>query len=323
MVKGPWKLRLRLTLAMIALFILVYVVIFLIGNLLGFHLGGSMYALIGLVIIFIQYLIGPTLVESSMRVKHVTREEAPNIYEMVEELSKAADIPMPKIGISETNVPNAFAYGRSKHSGRICVTRGILGVVNRDELKAVLGHEIGHLKHNDMAITTLVSAIPMICYYVALSTLFSHDSQNGGTAILGLIAMACYALGQLIVLFISRTREYYADQASVEFGNRPEHLASALYKLVYGSAQCNPQEIKDIEGSKAFFLNDVSNTQRDISEFSQIDFNNDGVLGADELERLQTENIKINTGSKIMELFSTHPDMVKRVKRLSDIQSQQ
>ena len=122
--------------------------------------------------------------------------------EMVEELSKAADIPMPKIGISETNVPNAFAYGRSKHSGRICVTRGILGVVNRDELKAVLGHEIGHLKHNDMAITTLVSAIPMICYYVALSTLFSHDSQNGGTAILGLIAMACYALGQLIVLFI-------------------------------------------------------------------------------------------------------------------------
>jgi heat shock protein HtpX len=322
LVKGTWKLRLRLTLAMIALFILVYIVIMVIGQILGIRWGAATYALIGLVLIFIQYLLGPTLVESSMHVKRVTREEAPNIYEMVEELAKAADVPMPKIGISETSVPNAFAYGRSKHSGHICVTRGILGVVNRDELKAVLGHEMGHLKHNDMAITTLVSAIPMICYYVALSTLFSNDNQNGYTAIFGIVAMLCYVIGQLIVLFISRTREYYADQASVEFGNQPEYLASALYKLVYGTAQCKPEEIKDIEGSKAFFLNDVSNTQRDITEFSQLDFNRDGVLSADELKRLQNENIKIASGSKIMEIFSTHPDMLKRVKRLSDIQSQ-
>ncbi|MDD2643544.1 MAG: zinc metalloprotease HtpX [Methanobacteriaceae archaeon] len=319
--KGTWKLRIRLTLAMIALFAMVYIILFLVLGILGINLGVSAYALIGLLLIFIQYLMGPKLVEMSMGVKHVTREEAPNIYQMVEELALAADVPMPKIGISETNIPNAFAYGRTRRSGHICVTRGILGVVNRDELKAVLGHEMGHLKHNDMVITTLVSAIPMICYYVALSTMFQGDNDNGAGIILGLIAMVCYALGQLIVLFISRTREYYADQASVEFGNQPQYLASALYKLVYGAAQCNPQEIKDVEGSKAFFLNDVSNTQRDISEFSQVDFNRDGILGADELEKLQTENVKISTGSKIMELFSTHPDMLKRVKRLSDIQT--
>ena len=319
-VKGSWKLKLRLILAMFSVSVLIYIVLGVIWTLLGRPGGVSMWAVLGLIMIFLQYLIGPSLVNRSMNVKEVTREEAPQIYEMVEDLCQKAELPMPKIGVSPTPVPNAFAYGRTRSDGHVCVTQGILDTLTYSELKAVLGHELGHIKHYDMAITTLVSAIPMICYYVALSTLWSHDNDNNGW-VLGIIALACYFLGQLIVLFISRTREYYADQASVEYGNKPEYLASALYKLVYGTATCSENAIKDVEGQKAFFLNDVSNTEKDISELSQLDVDGDGVIGAEELKRLQKQNVKLSTGNKLTELLSTHPDMLKRIKRLSELQN--
>ena len=319
-VKGSWKLKLRLILAMFSVSVLIYIVLGVIWTLLGRPGGVSMWAVLGLIMIFLQYLIGPSLVNRSMNVKEVTREEAPQIYEMVEDLCQKAELPMPKIGVSPTPVPNAFAYGRTRSDGHVCVTQGILDTLTYSELKAVLGHELGHIKHYDMAITTLVSAIPMICYYVALSTLWSHDNDNNGW-VLGIIALACYFLGQLIVLFISRTREYYADQASVEYGNKPEYLASALYKLVYGTATCSENAIKDVEGQKAFFLNDVSNTEKDIIELSQLDVDGDGVIGAEELKRLQKQNVKLSTGNKLTELLSTHPDMLKRIKRLSELQN--
>lgn len=320
MAKGSWKLKLRLILAMFAVAILVYVILGIIWTLIGRPGGIVMWAGMGLIVIFLQYLIGPSLVNMSMGVKEVTREQAPQIYEMVEDLCQKADLPMPKIGVSPTPIPNAFAYGRSQRDGHVCVTQGILDTITYSELKAVLGHELGHIKHYDMAITTIISAIPMICYYVALSTFWSSDNDNNGW-ILGAVAMLCYFLGQLIVLFVSRTREYYADQASVEFGNNPEHLASALYKLVYGTANCSSQAIKDVEGQKAFFLNDVSNARKDISELSQLDLNGDGTIGAEELRQLQNQNVNISTGSKLMEILSTHPDMLKRIKRLSEMQN--
>ena len=320
MVNGSWKLKLRLILAMFAVAILVYIILGIIWTLIGRPGGIVMWAGMGLIVIFLQYLIGPSLVNMSMGVKEVTREQAPQIYEMVEDLCQKADLPMPKIGVSPTPVPNAFAYGRSQRDGHVCVTQGILDTITYSELKAVLGHELGHIKHYDMAITTIISAIPMICYYVALSTFWSGDNDNNGW-ILGAVAMLCYFLGQLIVLFVSRTREYYADQASVEFGNNPEHLASALYKLVYGTANCSSQAIKDVEGQKAFFLNDVSNAGKDISELSQLDLNGDGTIGAEELRQLQNQKVTISTGSKLMEIISTHPDMLKRIKRLSEMQN--
>ena len=218
-------------------------------------------------------------------------------------------------------VPNAFAYGRSKRSGHVCVTRGILGLLDHDELKAVLGHEISHIKHNDMAITTIVSAIPLVCYYLSFSLMFSGgggDNDNGG-AILGIIALFAYFLGQLIVLFISRIREYYADAGSVELGCQPEKLASALYKLVYGAARVPNQEIKDVEGTKAFFVTDISNAKNEINDLSQLDFNKDGVISKEELDLLKNNQIKVSGSSKIMELLSTHPDMLKRIKRLADM----
>ena len=318
--KGTWKLKLRLWLSMLIMFGLVYVLIMLAGNFLGYGGFYQFYAIAGIAVIFIQYLMGPKIVESSMGVHQLSEAEAPELHRMVAELAAAANIPKPKVGISNTMVPNAFAYGRSKRSGHVCVTRGILGLLDEEELKAVLGHEISHIKHSDMAITTIVSAIPLVCYYLSFSLMFSGggDSENGGGFILGFVALIAYFLGQLIVLFISRIREYYADAGSVELGCRPEKLASALYKLVYGAARVPESEIKDVEGTKAFFLTDVSNARNEFNNLAQLDLDRDGTISREELEVLKNSKVNVSASNKIMELLSTHPDMLKRIKRLAD-----
>lgn len=318
MISSTWKLKLRLFLAVAVLMGLIYAIVIVAATFLGYGGNYTLFAVLGLVIIFIQYLIGPSIVEKTMGVKYVTEEQAPELHQMVNELAINAGIPKPKIGISETNIPNAFAFGKTKKDGRVCVTRGILNTLNKEELKAVLGHELSHIKHNDMAVTTLVSAVPLICYYIALSFFFSGDSRNDGGIIIGILAIVAYFIGQLIVLFISRTREYYADQGSIEIGGKPDKLASALYKLVYGAAKSPKEQIKDIEGVKAFFLNDVSHAREDIQELAQLDLDKDGEISEAELAQLRTKNVNIKTSDKVMELFSTHPNMLKRIERLAE-----
>lgn len=314
---NSWSLRIRLWIAMVLLFGLVFVILSLAGTFLGYG-GYQFFAIIALGVILLQYLIGPSIVQSVMKVHYVSETEAPELHRMVTDLAMTAGIPKPKIGISETSVPNAFAFGRTKKDGRVCVTRGILNTLNKEELKAVLAHELAHIKHSDMAVTTLASAIPLICYYIALSFFFSGDNRNGGGFIIGALAFLAYLLGQLIVLFISRTREYYADQGSIEFGSQPDKLASALYKLVYGSATANKEEVKEIQGIKAFFLNDVSIAGTEVKELSELDIDHDGAISASELSQLKYKKINLKTTDKLMEVFSTHPNMLKRIERLSE-----
>ncbi len=312
------SLKLRLFLATVLLFGILYVIIMLISSYFGFG-GPLIFAVFGIIVVFIQYMIGPKMVETMMHVNYVSEQEAPNLHAMVEELAMKAGIPKPRVGIAEINVPNAFAFGRSKGDGRICVTRGILKLLDKEELEAVLGHEISHIRHSDMAVMTLISVVPLICYYIFISTLFSGRSNNGGGAIVGIAALGAYLLGQLLVLFVSRAREYYADQGSIELGGKPHKLASALYKLVYGSATANKDEIKEVEGLKAFFVNDISDAGNEINDLQQLDINMDGVISEEELSRLKYSDTNIGAGQSIMELLSTHPNMVKRVKRLSEL----
>jgi len=171
-----------------------------------------------------------------------------------------------------------------------------------------------------MIVTSAVSVIPMICYYIALSFMFSGDNDNGGAIIIGILGYLFYLVGQLLVLFISRTREYYADEASVEFGNRPAALVSALYKLSYGAAKCSDQTIADLNTNRAFFVNDINNAKHDVTDFSQIDFDGDGKISDEELRRLANSDVKISRKSGAMELLSTHPDSLKRVKRLAELE---
>jgi heat shock protein HtpX len=317
-------LKTRMFLLVAVLFGILYGVITGIGTWMG--AGGAVwYIILAFVFLGIQYLISPSLVGLMMRIKWVSAEEEPELHQMVAELAEKAHLPKPKVGISQLNIPNAFAFGRTQGDGRVCVTRGILNLLNKDELKAVLGHEMSHIKHRDMAIITLLSAIPLILYWLAWSMMWGGAAggrrQGGGyAALIGFGAFILYFITNLLVLYGSRIREYYADQGSVELGNMPHHLASALYKLVYGNARAkNSEELKRVEGVKAFFVNDPSRAWYEIKELSQIDQNMSGTIDYDELMALRQKKVRLGTADKMMELFTTHPNMLKRIKHLSTL----
>jgi len=150
------------------MFGILYGVITGIGTWIG--AGGMVfYIVLALIILGIQYLVSPAIVSRVMRIKWVSEKEEPELHRMVAELANGAHLPKPKVGISQLAIPNAFAFGRTQGDGRVCVTRGILNLLSKDELKAVLGHEISHIKHRDMVFIALLSAIPLIMYWLAWS----------------------------------------------------------------------------------------------------------------------------------------------------------
>ena len=314
-----WYLKIRMFLLTALLFAIIYAVVVMIGSSLGIT-NFYFYLILSLAMMFIQYMLGPKLVEWTMRVKYIKREENPRLYQMVEGLAMRANIPMPKIGIAQIPLPNAFAFGRTIRDGRVCVTEGIFKLLNEDELRAVLGHELSHLKNRDVLTITLLSVIPMIMYRIAWSFLFygRRRERGGNTALIGLAAFLFYFITNLLVLYASRIREYFADRGSILLGNSPSSLASSLYKLVYGSARMNKDSLKEVEGLKAFFINDPSRAMNEIRELSQLDLDKSGTIDASELELLRTKKANLTFGDKLLEVLSTHPNMLKRIKQLSD-----
>jgi len=311
-------LRLRLYLLLTIMFGIVYAMIVMIANMMGIS-GFIFYAVIAGGITLVQYMMGPKMVEWSMKVKYVSETEAPELHNMVGELAQKAGIRKPRIGIAKMNIPNAFAFGRWGKDGRVCVTEPLMKLLNRGELKAVLGHEISHLRNRDVATITMLSVIPMILWYVAWSFMFSRRSERGNTAMIGIVAFLLYFITNMLVLYASRIREYYADLGSVKLGNTPHDMASALYKLVYGNAKIPKESLKQIEGYKAFFANDPSRAANELRELRQVDLDMSGTIDEDELKSLGSMDVKIKTSDKLMEILSTHPNMVKRVKHLSEL----
>ncbi|MBZ1348328.1 MAG: M48 family metalloprotease [Candidatus Nealsonbacteria bacterium] len=320
-------LQIKMWLLVALLFGILYGVITGIGSYLGIG-NASVYIILAFLFMGFQYWFGPSMVSMIMRIRYVSEKEEPELHRQITELSQKAGIPKPKIGISQISIPNAFAFGRTMRDGRVCVTQGIRGLLNQNELKAVLGHEIAHLKHRDMMIITLISVIPLILYWVAFNLMWggAFGRQRGGYAVLiGLGAMALYFLTNLLVLYGSRIREYYADERSVKLGNNPHYLASALYKLVYSSAQAKKtrqgqEELKRVGAIKAFFLNDVSRAWNEVKELKEVDKDLSGTIDQNELLALRTKKTKLTKAEKIMEIFTTHPNTLKRIKRLSAIQ---
>lgn len=317
-----WYLKLRMYILMAVLFAIVYAVV----SMIGFHLGVTnfyFYLILSFVIMLVQYMLGPKIVEWSMRVHYIKESEYQELYQTVRSLAAMAKIPMPRVGISDLAIPNAFAFGRSIRDGRICVTRGIMGLLSKEELRAVLGHEMSHIKNRDVLTITILSVIPMILYRIAWQFLFfggreRDRNQGSSTMLVGLVAFLFYFVTNLLVLYASRIREYFADKGSVDLGNNPALLASALYKLVYGSARMPKEELKTAEGMKAFFVNDPSRALNELRDLRELDLDRSGTISPQELDALRNKNIKLNFGDKLLEVFSTHPNMLKRIKRLSD-----
>ena len=320
-------LQMRMWLLVVLMFGILYGVITGIGSYMGVG-SATTYIILAVLFMGLQYLIGPSMVSLMMSVKWVSEEEEPELHRQVAELAQRAGIPKPRVGVSQRSVPNAFAFGRTIRDGRVCITQGIQRLLSKDELKAVIGHEISHLKHRDMIIITLLSVIPLILYWIAFSLMWGGIGgrrQGGGyAALIGVGAFLLYFLTNLLVMYGSRIREYYADEGSVKLGNPPQRLASALYKLVYGSAQLKrspraQEELKRVEGAKAFFLNDVSRAWNEVKDLREVDRDLSGTIDQNELLVLRSEKVKLGRSEKMMQIFTTHPNMLKRIKRLATL----
>ena len=319
-------LQTKMWLLVALLFAILYGVFTGVGSYLGAG-GATSYIVLAFLFLGIQYLIGPSIVQLIMRVKWVSEQEEPELHRMVAELAERANVPKPRVGVSNLSIPNAFAFGKSIRDGRVCVTRGIRKLLTEDELKAVIGHEISHIKHRDMMLITLLSAIPLILYWIAWRMMWGgmlggrREGGGGYAALVGMGAFLLYFLTNLLVLYGSRIREYHADVGSVKLGIPPHHLATALYKLVYGSAQSRGrEELKRVEGVKAFFLNDPSRAQAELTELAQVDRDMSGTIDIDELVGLRHKTVKLSKSEKMMEVFTTHPNMLKRIKHLASLE---
>lgn len=315
-------LTFRLYILMTLMFGIVYGIIIGVAYAIGLE-NFLAYGAIAVIMLVVQYLLGPKMVEMSMGVRYVPRTERPELHRMVEELADAAGIHKPRVGIANIPIPNAFAFGRWGGDGRVCVTESLVKLLSPREQRAVLGHEISHLKHRDVAIITMLSLVPMVLWYVAWHFMYMpRDRERGNqAAIIGLVAFVLYFITNLIVLYGSRIREYYADLGSVRLGNTPHDMATALYKLVYGSARVPKEILHECEGYKAFFANDPSRAGNEIKDLKQLDADMSGSIDAEELESIRAGRVRVRFGDRLLEIFSTHPNMLKRIEHLSGLTS--
>jgi len=320
-------LNTRMTLTVVLMFAVIYALLAVVASFVG--MGTPLiFALLAFAIVALQFLIGPKIVELTMRIRYVSEREEPELHRMVSKLAMKAGIPKPRIGISTIPIPNAFAFGTSTKTGRVCVTELMKSMLNSDELEAVLAHELSHIKHRDMAVITALSVIPMICYFIYFSFFWSGifggngggDSKEGGIPMMaiGIIAFILYFISNLIVLYASRVREYYADAGAAELTDKPHALASALYRMIYGTARVgvNTEKMKKEWGSmRAFFAADPMTAVGDLNDLRAADRDKNGQIDEREL-RAFAERAKANRIERVMELFSTHPNPVSRVKML-------
>lgn len=210
-----------------------------IGGAVGGHTGAIIMLVISLAINFGSYWFSDSIVLNSYDAREVSEADAPQIYNIVKNLAKKADLPMPRVYIINSDVPNAFATGRNPDHAAVAVTTGIMNVLDYNEISGVLGHELAHVKHRDILISTIAacmaSVISMVANIAQWAAIFgsSNDDDDNDGGMLGFIVTAVVApfAAMLIQLAISRSREYDADKTGGEYCGNPEYLASALEKI--------------------------------------------------------------------------------------------
>lgn len=211
-----------------------------LGGYLGGKNGATLALVIALAMNFGSYWFSDKIVLSMYHAQEVTEAEAPDLYNLIRELTTNAGLPMPKVYIIPDDSPNAFATGRNPEHAAVAVTEGILGILNRDELAGVIGHELGHVKNRDILIQTVAATIgAAITYLAQFGFLFGGRSDNdreGGGSFLGSLMMMILAplAAAVIQMAISRSREYIADDTGAKICGHPLWLASALGKLQKG-----------------------------------------------------------------------------------------
>jgi heat shock protein HtpX len=285
----------------------------------------NLVALAFLVIMFnlIQWLIAPYLINALYRTREVSRTNQPKLYEMVESLSHKIGVKMPKVRIANIGLPNAFAYGSPITGSSVAVTTGLLTTLEDEEVEAVIGHELSHLKHRDVQIMMFASVLPAIFYFIGYSLMlsggFGGGRRNGGaaTVLIGLACIAIYWVLTLFVLGLSRLREYYADRRSamtVEDGARK--LSEGLAKIVTATSQMRGyrQEAIGLNSFKALFISDPDHAELDATYLPQVQ-----ELTADQRLVQSILARKVTMADRIIEALSTHPNITKRLKALQEL----
>ncbi|MBI2109944.1 zinc metalloprotease HtpX [Candidatus Woesearchaeota archaeon] len=258
----------------------------LIGSLIGGQQGLFIALAFSLLMNFGAYWFSDKIVLAMYRAKEVSRSQAPQLHSIIEEICKKANLPKPKIYIVPTDTPNAFATGRNPKHAAVAATEGILKILNKNELRGVLAHELGHVQNRDILITTIAATIASVISYIAYMARFaamfgdSRNNDRGSSGIIGLLLLSILApIAALILqLAISRSREYLADETGANTLHDSESLALALEKIER-SVKINPLRFGNVATSSLFIVNPFS-------------------------------------GQAFIKLFSTHPSTHERAKRL-------
>lgn len=293
--------------------VLVFGLLFALLAGLSFYFDLGIFVTVGLAIglgLF-QWAIGPSIVRWSTNMSPLNRDEFPWIEETTHEICIKNKVKIPKITIANTSMPNAFVFGRSSKSATLTLTRGLLNTLTKDEVRGVIAHEIGHIKHNDMVVMTIISVIPTIAYFIALSTMFSRTRNQGVAVVLiGIGAFAVYFITNLLILYFSRLREFYADN----FAGRqvkPSILANALAKITYGLSLQKQQAGNST--LRSFYAVDPISSSYEVTKFSS--YYKDQHISEDEVKKAMDWERK-SSFSKFGEIFRTHPLTYKRIEKL-------
>ena len=254
---------------------------------------------IGFGMLFAQYWFSGTIAMWGMQAHEVTPEEAPQLHAIVDRLCALADMPKPKVGIAETDVPNAFATGRSPNHAVVCATRGILARLDEHELEGVLAHELSHVAHRDVAVMTFASGVGMLAglltrfmFYASLFTGGGDEDSQGFWAAeiaIMLVSLIVYAISFVLTRALSRYRELAADRSGALLIGKPSYLASALVKISGEMSRIPARDLRKAEAFNAFFF---------------------------------TPALAGGQGMSVANLFSTHPPLERRLAQLAEIDRQ-
>lgn len=298
--------------------VMVFGLLFALLAGLGFYFDIGIYAIVGLAVVLglFQWAIGPAIVRWSTNMSPLNKDEFPWIEETIYEICIKNRVKIPKITIANTSMPNAFVFGRSNKSATLTLTRGLLNILSKDEAKGVIAHEIGHIKHNDMVVMTIISVIPTIAYFIAMSTMFSGRSRNqgGASVLIGIGAFTVYFITNLLILYFSRLREFYADN----FAGRqvkPSILANALAKITYGLS-LQKREVKS-SILRSFYAVDPVASSYEVSKFTS--YYKDQHISEEEVQKAMDWERK-SSFSKFGEIFRTHPLTYKRIEKLYQLE---
>jgi heat shock protein HtpX len=254
-------------------------ILVLIGAAIGGLRGATGFLIIALLLNFVFYWFSDRIALASARAKPISESEAPQLYQMVRELTTRADLPMPRLYMIPSDQPNAFATGRNPSHSAVAVTSGITKLLSEDELRGVISHELGHVRNRDILTQSVASAMGSAITWIAYMLLWfggEDDSPLGLVANLALFLLAPIS-ASLIQLAISRQREYSADATGAQICGNPESLASALLRLEEG-AKAMPMQVN--QATEPLYI------------------------------------VKPFSGGGVARLFSTHPPIEERVRRL-------